>query len=154
MDVVIHRAGMRRLLRRAAAFVVLTCIAILGVCGWCVWSARVALLRGAEAEMANLARSLTQHAEDSLDLLESGVVGVVSRLEMDGTSPETIAKLRTLLQARKKSVERIHSLAIIDDKGNWLTGPGAVTSTLSDDDFYRYHQLSPKREPHVGHPVK
>jgi diguanylate cyclase (GGDEF)-like protein/PAS domain S-box-containing protein len=154
MDVVINRAGLRRLPLRAAAFVVLTCTAILGVSGWREWSSREALLRSGEAEMANLARSLTQHAEDSLDLLDSGVVGVVSRLEMDGTSPETIAKLRILLDARKKAIARIHSLGIIDDNGNWLTSAGAVTSTLGDDEFFRHHQLSPKREAYVGHPVK
>src|SRR3569833_138226 len=154
MDVVSHRAGWRRLPLRAAAFVVLTCTAILGVSGWREWSSRDALLKGAEAEMANLARSLTQHAEDSLDLLDSGVVGVVSRLEMDGTDPATIAKLSNLLEARKKAMERVHSLAIIDDQGNWLTSPGTIASTLSDDAFFRHHQLSPKREVFIGHPVK
>ncbi|MGY3412261.1 hypothetical protein ACVWZV_008374 [Bradyrhizobium sp. GM5.1] len=78
----------------------------------------------------------------------------VSRLEMDGSEPATIAKLRNLLEARKKAIERIHSLAIIDERGNWLTSPGTIGSTLNDDAFFRYHQLSPKREPHVGRPVK
>ncbi|WP_234681922.1 diguanylate cyclase domain-containing protein [Bradyrhizobium monzae] len=154
MNVASQRAGWSRLPLRAAAFVVLTCVAILGVSGWREWAARDAVLKGAETEMANVARSLTQHAEDSLDLLDSGVVGVVSRLEMDGADPATIAKLRNLLEARKKAMERVHSLAIIDDQGNWLTSPGAIASTLSDDTFFRHHQLSPKREAYVGRPVK
>jgi diguanylate cyclase (GGDEF)-like protein/PAS domain S-box-containing protein len=154
MNVASKRAGWSRLPLRAAAFVVLTCATILGVSGWREWAARDAVLKGAETEMANVARSLTQHAEDSLDLLDSGVVGVVSRLEMDGTDPVTIAKLRTLLEARKKAMERVHSLAIIDDQGNWLTSPGTIASTLSDDAFFRHHQLSPKREPFIGRPVK
>lgn len=154
MNVASHRAGWSRLPLRAAAFVVLTCVAILGVSGWREWAARDAVLKGAETEMANVARSLTQHAEDSLDLLDSGVVGVVSRLEMDGAGPVTIAKLRNLLDARKKAMERVHSLAIIDDQGNWLTSPGTIASTLSDDAFFRYHQLSPKREAYIGRPVK
>lgn len=154
MNLASQRAGWSRLPLRAAAFVVLTCVAILGVSGWREWAARDAVLKGAETEMANVARSLTQHAEDSLDLLDSGVVGVVSRLEMDGADPATINKLRTLLEARKKAMERVHSLAIIDDQGNWLTSPGTIASTLSDDTFFRHHQLSPKREPYVGRPVK
>ncbi|UFW88762.1 diguanylate cyclase [Bradyrhizobium barranii] len=154
MTVASQRAGWSRLPLRAAAFVVLTCATILGVSGWREWAARDAVLKGAETEMANVARSLTQHAEDSLDLLDSGVVGVVSRLEMDGAEPATIAKLRNLLEARKKAIARIHSLAIIDDQGNWLTSPGTIGSTLSDDAFFRHHQLSSKREPHVGHPVR
>jgi diguanylate cyclase (GGDEF)-like protein/PAS domain S-box-containing protein len=51
-------------------------------------------------------------------------------------------------------MERVHSLAIIDDQGNWLTSPGTIASTLSDDAFFRHHQLSPKREAFIGHPVK
>ncbi|KRQ01558.1 diguanylate cyclase [Bradyrhizobium yuanmingense] len=149
-----QRAGWSRLPLRAAAFVALTCATILGVSGWREWTARDAVLKAAEMEMANVARSLTQHAEDSLDLLDSGVVGVVSRLEMDGTAPVTIAKLRTLLDVRKKAIARIHSLAIIDDQGNWLTSPGTIGTTFSDDAFFRHHQLSPKREAHVGRPVK
>ncbi|GLR88828.1 sensor domain-containing diguanylate cyclase [Bradyrhizobium iriomotense] len=154
MNVMSHRAGLSRLPLRAAAFVVLTCTAILGISGWGEWGSRDALLRGTETEMANLARSLTQHAEDSFDLLDSGVVGVVSRLEMDGTDPSTIAKLRNLLELRKKAIERIHSLAIIDDRGNWLTSAGTVSSTFSDDEFFRHHQISPKREAYVGRPIK
>jgi diguanylate cyclase (GGDEF)-like protein/PAS domain S-box-containing protein len=154
MNVASQRAGWSRLPLRAAAFVVLTCVAILGVSGWREWATRDAVLKGAETEMANVARSLTQHAEDSLDLLDSGVVGVVSRLEMDGAGPATIAKLRNLLEARKKAMERVHSLAIIDDQGNWLTLPGTIASTLSDDAFFRHHQLSSSREAFVGHPVK
>ncbi|TWA94346.1 sensor domain-containing diguanylate cyclase [Bradyrhizobium stylosanthis] len=154
MNVLAQRAGWSRLPLRAAAFVVLTCATILGVSGWREWAARDAVLKGAETEMANVARSLTQHAEDSLDLLDSGVVGVVSRLEMDGTEPATIAKLRNLLEVRKKAMERVHSFAIIDDHGNWLTSPGTIGATFSDDAFFRHHQLSPKREPHFGRPVK
>ena len=154
MSTASQRAGWSRLPLRAAAFVVLTCATILGVSGWREWAARDAVLKDVETEMANVARSLTQHAEDSLDLLDSGVVGVVSRLEMDGTGPATIAKLGNVLQARQKAVPRIHSFGIIDDQGNWLTSPGTTASTLSDDAFFRYHQLSPKREAHVGRPVK
>lgn len=154
MNVTSQRAGWSRLPLRAAAFVVLTCVAILGVSGWREWAARDAVLKSAETEMSNVARSLTQHAEDSLDLLDSGVVGVVGRLEMDGAGPVTVAKLRNLLEARKKAMERVYSLAIIDDQGNWLTSPGTIASTLSDDAFFRYHQLSPKREAYIGHPVK
>ncbi|QIO35829.1 diguanylate cyclase [Bradyrhizobium sp. 1(2017)] len=149
-----QRAGWNRLPLRAAAFVVLTCATILGVSAWREWAARDAVLRGAEAEMANVARSLTQHAEDSLDLLDSGVVGVVSRLEVDGAGPATVTKLDKVLEARKTAIARINSVAIIDDQGNWLTSPGTIGSTLTDDGFFRYHQLSAKREAHVGRPVK
>lgn len=149
-----QRAGLKRLPLRAAAFVVFTCVAILAVSGWREWISRQVLLGAAETELENLARSLTQHAEDSLDLLDTAIVGAVSRLEIDGTGPEVISKIRSVLTARKDAIERIHSLGILDQDGNWLTGPGTVTSTLSNDEFFRYHLYSNRREAYVGRPVK
>jgi diguanylate cyclase (GGDEF)-like protein/PAS domain S-box-containing protein len=154
MNVSPKRSGRSGLPFWAAAFVVLTCATILGVSGWREWSARDAVLRGAEAEMENVARALTQHADDSLDLLDSSIVGVVGRLEMDGADPITIGKLRTLLDLRSKAMARIHNLAIADDRGNWLTNTGTVVSTFNDDEFFRHHQVSPNREAYVGHPTK
>jgi diguanylate cyclase (GGDEF)-like protein/PAS domain S-box-containing protein len=154
MDTVPHKVGLSRLPLRAAAFVALVCAAILGMSAWGEWSARETRLKDAGTEMTNLARSLTQHAEDSLDLLDSGIVGVVSRLEMDGTGPATVSKLRNLLDARRTAIDRIHGLAIIDEHGNWLTSSGAVTSQLSGDQFFQHHLLSPSKEPFTGPPVR
>jgi len=50
----------------AGAFVVLICFAILALSGWREWSTREAELRNAEVDVANLAESLTQHADDTL----------------------------------------------------------------------------------------
>jgi diguanylate cyclase (GGDEF)-like protein/PAS domain S-box-containing protein len=154
MDQSRQKVGLTRLPLRAAGFVALVCIAILGTSGWWEWSAREAVLKSAESEMANLARSLTQHAEDSLDLLDSGIVGVVSRLEMDGTGPATIAKLQHVLDARRNAIHRIHGFAIIDERGDWLTSSGSVTSELDDDLFLRHHRLSPDRGAFTGPPVQ
>ena len=154
MPVAYARSGWSRLPLWAAAFVALTCVAILGMSGWREWTAREAVLRSAEIEMANVARSLMQHAEDSFQILDSGIVGVVSRLELDGIDPVAIAKLRVVLDARARATQRVHGFLISDDRGNWLTSPGTVAATLSDDAFFRHHQLSPKREAHVGRPVK
>jgi diguanylate cyclase (GGDEF)-like protein/PAS domain S-box-containing protein len=153
MDTVRHKTGLSRLPSLAAIFVALVCAAILGMSGWGEWSARETRLHDAGTEMANLARSLTQHAEDSLDLLDSGIVGVVSRLEMDGTGPATISKLRNLLDARRTAIDRIHGLAVIDEHGNWLTWSGAVTSELNGDQFFQQHLRSPSKEPFTGPPV-
>ena len=154
MDTVRHKIGLSRLPSLAAIFVALVCLAILGMSGWGEWSAREARFKAAETEMANLARSLTQHAEDSLDLLDSGIVGVVSRLEMDGTGPATISKLRNLLDARRGAIDRIHGLAIIDEHGHWLTSSGAVTSELSSEQFFQQHSRSPSKAPFTGPPVR
>jgi diguanylate cyclase (GGDEF)-like protein/PAS domain S-box-containing protein len=138
----------------AAAFVVLACGAIAGISGWQEYAAREDRLRGAEAEMGNLARSLMQHAEDSLDLIDSGIVGVVSRLEMDGTNATTIAKLTNLMEARRTAIDRIHGLAILDEHGNWLASSGALSRKLSGNPFFEHHRLAPDRDAYVSPPVQ
>src|SRR5664279_4491674 len=97
MDAVRHKMRLARLPLRAAVFVALVCVAILGMSAAREWSAREATLKVAEVELGNLARSLTQHAEDSFDLLDTSIVGVVSRLETDGTGAATLSKLQDIL---------------------------------------------------------
>src|SRR5476649_1039941 len=76
------------------------------------WKARADILKDVEVDMANLARSLTQHAEDSLDLLDASILGAVGRLETDGVGPEVLPKLQKVLVARKVALQRIHGLVI------------------------------------------
>ena len=84
--------GPKRLSLLAAAFVVLVCVAILALSGWREWTFRDAALRNAEVDLANLAQSLAQHAEDTFELADTILIGLVSRLETDGTSPPAIAE--------------------------------------------------------------
>jgi hypothetical protein len=79
----------------AAGFVALACVAILALSGWREWSSRQIDLKIAEVDMANLARSLTQHADDTFQLADTILIGLVDRLETDGTGPAAIAKSRS-----------------------------------------------------------
>jgi len=150
MDAAPHKLGLSRLSILAAAFVALVCVAILGMSGWREWSARAAILKSTEAEMANLARSLTQHAEDNFDLLDASIVGIVKRLEADGSGPFTIAKLQNILSARKASLKRIFNIVILDENGNFLATSGASGPNLSDREFFIQHLRSPSPDAFVG----
>jgi hypothetical protein len=107
-----HKTSLPRLPFWTAAFVALTCVVLLGLAGWRAGIAREGALKNAEVDLANLALSLTQHAEDTFDLLDASIAGVVSRLETDGTGPATISKLQKILEARKAGSARIHGLFI------------------------------------------
>ena len=101
MDAAPHKAGLMRLPFRAALFIALVCVTILGLSGLREWNTRAATLKASEVELANLARSLIQHAEDSFDLLDASILGAVGRLETDGATPATLAKLQDIFVARK-----------------------------------------------------
>ncbi len=145
---------LNRLPFSAAAFVALVCAVILAITMAWEWTMRAAHLAAAEVAMANLARSLTQHVEDSFDLLDTGILGVVSRLETDGQGPDTLSKLQKILVARKSGSNRIHMLGITDEKGDWLVSSGAEGENLLDRDYLTHHRLSPSREVFVGSTVR
>lgn len=141
----------------AAGFVALACVAILALSGWREWSSRQIDLKNAEVDMANLARSLTQHADDTFELADTILIGLVNRLETDGTDPAAIAKIQTILQLRKSTQKRIRGIFIYDETGRWLATTEQVDFTRlnnSDRDYFQRHRASPDRATLIGRPVK
>jgi diguanylate cyclase (GGDEF)-like protein/PAS domain S-box-containing protein len=149
-----HKAGLSRLPIWTAAFVALICVGILGLSGWREWNSRASELKNAEIEMANLARSLTQHAEDTFDLLDASIIGVATRLELEGTGPAAISGLQTILESRKAGLKRIHGLFIYDESGRCLATSGLAGPNISDREYFRHHMQSTSRDALIGDPVK
>ena len=110
-------------------------------------------LKTAEVDLANLAHSLIQHAEDSVDLLDTGIVGVFSRLEADGTNPETLAGLHKVIVARKKGMQRIHNIVICDENGNSLAASDDRPLYLGDREYFQHQKQSTARDVFVAHPI-
>jgi diguanylate cyclase (GGDEF)-like protein/PAS domain S-box-containing protein len=154
MNAAAHKTGSTRLPLWAAAFVALICVAILGMSGWREWSSRQATLEAAEVEMSNLARSMTQHAEDTVDLLDASILGVVVRLETDGTGSESLSKLEKILVARKAGLKRIRDLAIFDETGIRIATTGPAGPNVSNRDYFRHHLQSPVPDAFIGPPVR
>jgi diguanylate cyclase (GGDEF)-like protein/PAS domain S-box-containing protein len=149
-----RKANLTRLPFWAAVFVALICTAILTLSGLREWDARETVLKTAEGDMANLARSLTQHAEDSFDLLDASIIGVVTRLEVDGATPATLATLQKVLEARKAGLQRIHALIISDENGNWLASTGVTGPNLNIREYFHHHMQSDTHSAYLGRPVK
>jgi diguanylate cyclase (GGDEF)-like protein/PAS domain S-box-containing protein len=155
MNAVHHKTGLTRLPLLATAFAALVCVAILGMSSWREWAARAIVLKTAEVETSNLARSMMQHAEDSFDLMDASILGVVIRLEAQGTGSEELSNLQKVLVARKASLTRIRGLFISDENGHRIgSSYGAGGADLSDREYFRHHQESPAHEVFIGPPIK
>lgn len=140
----------------AAGFVALICMTILGLSTWREWETRNAELRNAEIDVTNLAHSLIQHADDTFELADTILVGLVHRLELDGLGPDTIAKLQTYLPTRKSS-DRIRGIFVYDETGRWLATTEHVDFSRlnnSDREYFRQHRASPDKGTLIGRPVK
>lgn len=152
-----HKGGLSHLPHKAAIFVVLVCALFVSLSGWQEWASRQGYFKNAEVDTANLARSLTRQAEDSLELLDSNVLGLVARLESDGTGPNSLSALEGVLRSIRSGVPRIHGIFIYDENGRWLaTSEDVVLAgrNNSDRDYFQYHLRSPNRGPWVGAPVE
>lgn len=148
--------GKTRLPAWTAGFVALACVAIVALSGWREWEARQLDLHDAEVEMENLARSLTQHADDTFELTDTILVGLVDRLETEGTGPAAMEKIQRFLQLRK-STGRVHGIFVYDETGRWLATTEKVDFAglnNSDRDYFQRHRASPDRGTLIGRPVK
>ncbi|MBR1215358.1 diguanylate cyclase [Bradyrhizobium sp. JYMT SZCCT0180] len=141
----------------AAGFVALACVAILALSGWREWESRQVDLKNAEVDMANLARSLTQHAEDTFDLADTILAGMADRMETGGTNPAAVEKIQTFLKSRKYNRQRIRGIFVYDETGRWL----ATTEDINlaglnngDRDYFQHHRTSTDRGTLIGRPVK
>lgn len=135
----------------------LACVVILALSGWREWESREVELRNAEVDMANLAQSLTQHAEDTFELADTILAGMVDRMEVGGTSPAAVGKIQRFLQSRKYNRQRIRGIFVYDETGHWLatTEDGDFSSfNNSDRDYFQRHRASADHGTLIGRPVK
>lgn len=153
-----HRSDVRqgRLTLWASAFVAVACLAMVALSGWREWSSRQTLLKGSETDMANLARSVTQHADDTFELADTVLNVLVGQLELEGTSPAAIAKIQTFL-SRRKAANRIRAVFVYDETGRWLATSEPVdfaSLNNSDREYFQHHRAMADRGTFIGPPVR
>ena len=100
-----------------------------------------------------LARSLAQHAEDTLELADTILIGMVDRLETDGTGSVATARLQAFLDLRKAALARIRDLFVYGKDGRWLLTTKKVDLprfNKSDRDYFGHHRESADRNTLIG----
>jgi diguanylate cyclase (GGDEF)-like protein len=128
--------------RGLKAFVLAVCLVIVSVEGWRDWSGQQREIARISAETLNLAKSLAQHAQDSLELADALLVDVVDRVETGGVLPHAVTRLDTFLVNRVQSLQRIKSLTIYAESGLLLSSslPGHRGKVdARDQPFFQYH---------------
>ena len=64
------------------AFVLSVCAVLIGHEAFRIWTSRDAALHDARKDTANLARSLAQHAEDTIRTVDALLISMVERMEV------------------------------------------------------------------------
>jgi diguanylate cyclase (GGDEF)-like protein len=139
----------------AVTFVVLVCLSLTAEFVWNLWNARHAQLRETQTATSNMARALAQHAETTIKVADTVLLGVVERLETDGTGDASLARLRKFLHAAELPV--LFGVFVFDSDGRQLvnshpSGVSKVNGAVRD--YFRYHREHPGGHPHIGQPMR
>src|SRR5450830_1388137 len=127
----------------AAAFVLLSCISLIGLDAWRTWQARVIEEREAGVTVANMARALAQHADDTFKEADTVLVGLLERIRYDGLQPPAVERLHRLLILRVKELPQLGGIFIYDPTGRWIVNSQPVIDRSlnnADRDYFIYHR--------------
>ena len=140
---------------RAVAFVVAVCTSLIVIDGWRSWNGRAIELRQTEVAASNLARATAQQADDTIKEADTALIGIVERIEHDGTSPAALARIHTVLAQQATELGQLNGLFVYDEKGRWIADSQAVLLNLnnSDREYFIFHRTHTDRGPHIGVPV-
>jgi diguanylate cyclase (GGDEF)-like protein/PAS domain S-box-containing protein len=157
MTASLRNASLRQLAFLAGGFVALICVALLTLSSLRELSLRHEALKAAEVDVANIAQSLVQHADDSFELADSLIIGLVHRLESDGIGPGAVQRLRDDIDLRKGTMGRVRGLFVYDAAGRWLATTEPVNPALfnnSDREYFKQHRASPDKGLLIGSPIR
>src|SRR5580658_8572054 len=135
-----------RLQLGAIPFVLLVCTILIALDGYHIWGLRAQDLDAARKETANLAQSLGQQAEDTMRTADLTLIGSVQRLEIDGTGPDTLEKLRQIIMARLDAFPALASFVVADANGKCLIidlpaiPDGCSLAGAADYEYHRTHE--------------
>ncbi|MFZ6735005.1 sensor domain-containing diguanylate cyclase [Undibacterium sp. Ji42W] len=138
-------------------FVMLVCLSLIFMDGWRSWTARKNQLQEAEVSTANMARAIAQHADDTIKAADTALLGIVERIQADGTSAPALERLHKLLVRRTSQLAQLKGLFVYDENGRWLVNslpamPENVNN--ADRDYFIYHRTHQEDKPYIGLPIQ
>lgn len=146
------------IIKRAITMVLLLCIAMIAIVVWNSWNSYHGELAKTQSSLTNRAHSLAQHAAGTIKAADTILVGLVERLEVDGTGDASLERMHRFLMKRVTELPQLHGIFVYDQTGKWLVnsqaGPVPTNANNSDRDYFKFHQADPQTGPHIGAPVR
>lgn len=139
------------------AFVAIVCLSLLAIDFWNSWESRADQLQQMNVATSNLARAMAQQADDAIKKADTVLVGMVERVEQDGTGPAEVARLRRVLSMRVAELPQLDGLHIYDKEGDWVANSRSTPPENLNNagrEYFVYHRTHADRGPHIGIPVK
>ncbi|SAL41634.1 multi-sensor hybrid histidine kinase [Caballeronia peredens] len=142
---------------RMTVFIVAVCVLLIGTDVWRSIAARRVQLGEMTTAASNLARAMAQHANDTFKEADTTLIGMVDRVEQEGTSPESLARVHRSLVSRVEQLPQLNGLFIYDKTGAWIVNSQPQLDQRfnnSDREYFEYHRTHTDQGPHIGPPVR
>lgn len=142
---------------RAVAFVAFTCLCLIAMDVWEGWRARVVQLKEVEVAASNLSRAAAQDVEDTITQSDMALLGIVERIESEGTGDVSMARMRRMMIMRVGQLKYLNGLFAYNERGECITSSIQTISNypnIVDREFFTFHKTHEERGPHIGVPVR
>ncbi|MFC0227323.1 sensor domain-containing diguanylate cyclase [Serratia aquatilis] len=138
---------------QAAMFVVIVVVTLIAFNTWQIWNAHQRNLQSAAKDAENLARSLTQHAEDTFAQVDNNLIELNERIETEGLGQQQQARLQKVMRAQVSNFPHLHGSFIYDAQGNWIltsSGKPLGHSNYADREYFQYHVSHNNNTAYIG----
>ena len=137
-------------------FMALVCLSLAVVQGWGSYLSRSTDLAEANTSTVNMARALSDHAEASIDLVDTILSDVVERVRADDLRVNR-QRFHEFLIATTQHTPLLQGLHLYDAEGRWVLNSLPETSLAgnnADREYFIFHRTHTDRSTHVGDPVR
>lgn len=134
----------------------IVCLSLVVLDGWRSWSARSVQLGEMDIATSNLARAMAQQADDTFKEADTALLGIVDRVEFEGTGPAALKRLHDILVMHRQELPQLDGLFVYDENGNWIINSTSAPLNRfnnSDREYFIFHRDNSGPGPHIGVPV-
>jgi diguanylate cyclase (GGDEF)-like protein/PAS domain S-box-containing protein len=137
--------------------VAFVCLALVGLDAARTWQARLAIIANAEDETANLARSLAQHAHETIQVADAILISLRERIETDGLAAAQLDQLQRIIRDRVAMLPALAGVFLFDAHGDWIASSIPAPAEQSNNAgraYFAYHREHTNLGTHVGSPIR
>lgn len=105
----------------------------------------------------NLTQALVTYSEGIVRQSSVLLLGLVERLETEGSGPAQIKRLRELVGRQQPLMPQMSGITVYSRDGHWLMSSNRaipVGANSSDRAYFIHHRVNPSREPFIGLPIR
>ncbi|QLG92692.1 GGDEF domain-containing protein [Pseudomonas yamanorum] len=148
---------MKRDTRLAVLLLLVICCSLASLTVWKVLASRERALEEVDVHGLNLTQALATYSEGIVRQSSLLLLGLVERLETEGSGPAQIQRLSALVHRQEPLMPQLSGITIYDNRGRWLMSsnrPTPVGANSSDRAYFIHHRDDPSREAFIGPPIQ